>query len=250
MDIFGYNLHNESDCAEILELNDRFIRRYTDVMSRYGMLPGCGEVLYEEVKKEFPQRFIDYLDAVNCFIGFSYLAPPFRSEGIGYPERLGEMFEEEQDPGLSPDEQAKEDSRIMTDENSAWMDKLAALYRRMMETISRQVLDWCNIYGVGLSQNARQEGLQVLFLFGHLLGLIKTAMFASDYFANKMAIQLVDQGMKEVSRIELLIESMQKKMPMLASLFRGRRECVSDIRRLLQTYRAFCEKHDINLDEL
>ena len=250
MDIFGYNLHNDSDCAEILELNDRFIRRYTDVMSRYGMLPGCGEVLYEEVKKEFPQRFIDYLDAVNCFVGFNYLAPPCTSERIGNPEWIGEMFEEEQETGVSPEELPTEYDRIMADKYTGWIDKLAALYRRMIETIARQVLDWCNIYGVGLSPNARQEGLQVLFLFGHLNGLIKTAMFASDYFANRMSIQLVEQGMKEVSRIELLIESMQKKMPMFASLFRGRRECVSEIRKLLLTYREFCEKHDINLDEL
>lgn len=250
MDLFGYNLKDDSDCDEVIELNDRFIRRYIDVMDRYGMLPECGEVLYEQVKKEFPQRFVDYLDGVNYFIGFNYLAPPSSFEGIGNPDWQWEASAAEVVPQIPPEEMAKREEQLEASADRDIFKYADVYYRGILEALIRQILDWCNIYGVGLKPDARQEGMQILCLLGHLLGLCRTSMAACEDYTFRMAIKLVEQGLKEISRIELLIEQLQRKMPALTALIRGRHSAIEDVRKCLLLFKDGCQKKEQSIDGL
>ena len=70
MDIPGFNLNSPEDSQAALELNERFISRYTELLDRFSVLPGCDAIIYEQLKGEFPA---DFLQSIN---NFTFLPPP------------------------------------------------------------------------------------------------------------------------------------------------------------------------------
>ena len=70
MNFPGINLNSPEECQTALELNERFIHRYTELLDRFGNLPACDALIYEQLKGEFPAEFLESLPS------FTFLPPP------------------------------------------------------------------------------------------------------------------------------------------------------------------------------
>jgi hypothetical protein len=248
-----FNIDDPSECQELLALNDRFIRRYTELVERYGLFPACGEIIYEHVKKEFPPRYIKYLDEINCINGLNCLPPPSATGYLLNPENRNGLSAEF-DP-VAPDEKDKHSDEKCSGEELLEKGNICGALdvcsRRAFEATMRQVLDWSNIYSVGLKSTAREEGLQVQLLLGHLLGIITSFASITCYDMHcQLAKTVAEQGIVDISRLELLLEKLQRKNPLLTTIFRSRHEGLEEIRKFILQFIEGCKKHIENLGEL
>ena len=249
MEIAGYNLNDPRDCGEALAVNDRFIRRYMDLVDRYGKLPACAEIISEQTKDEFPRPYREYLASLP---GLTYLVPP------GDPSILNlddDNQQQQQQPGtpnpdgFNPEEMPPEkldelfSSLDKLSKDAPVMQQLERSGRALVGVIVRQIIDWSNICSVALEKkSARIGGLQAAVLFGHLLGTINSGMYFVMDFQPRMTVALAQQGLEDIRRINQILAEILEAEPMLSTIIKGRIESMDEVGRMIQEHIDLCNK--------
>lgn len=246
MEITGYNLNDSADCAEVLALNDRFIRRYTGLCGKFGMLPGFNEIVLEHARDEFPPHYVEYLENLG---GFSCLAPP----GDPSPELLQEEMppagdnpslpgeDEYTDMPAAPPEIPMPPASQEVDENAPLLQRLENSGRVIITAATQLMMDWTNIFSVGLDSRTGEAGLQILVLIGHFTGVVNSGMYSVMDFRPQMTVALAQQGIADLRHALKLMDGVRKAIPPLDDLFQGRMAATQDLEKMLRRHISLCE---------
>lgn len=216
MDIPGYNLNSPEDSQAALELNERFIHRYTELLDRFSTLPGCDALIYEQLKGEFPADFL------QSIANFTFLPPP----GDPTLASANDMVAQETMP--SPEELAQENEEA----NSIPDEELPPQLRLMRQTEQQILLvqnsvyqflcDWCNLYAAVLPPERRPDGLQVLMAASLMLGNMRSCIDQMACFQFEMAMQLSFRGEHYCKTLVELTNALRKALPSLSALLSSR----------------------------
>jgi len=185
MDFTGYNLNDPQECRQASELNDRFIHRYMGLLDRFEQLPACDDLIFNQVKDEFP---VDYL---NGFTTFGTLPPP------------GDPLLDEQHPqpgdDTPPPENADEEDQPPEDspdmpQDVKLMRKLDQGARLVVSSAYQLLMDWCNLSAIVLKPPQRTRGMQLLGLLALFTGNINSSIDQLACFQIEMAILLCERA--------------------------------------------------------
>ena len=227
----GLNLNSPEESQAALELNERFIHRYTELLDRFGNLPACDALIYEQLKGEFPAEFLDSLSS------FTFLPPPgdpTASGGVpeqGVSEEMENAGENEEAANI-PDEELPPQLRMMRQTEQHILLVQNSVYQLMC--------DWCNLYAAVLPPARRRDGLQVLMFSSLMLGNMRSCMDQMACFQFGMALQLSIRGCQLCKVLFRLIQKLAHDLPSLSALLTERVKALqntlqsfADIQRLL-----------------
>ena len=220
MNFPGINLNSPEECQTALELNERFIHRYTELLDRFGNLPACDALIYEQLKGEFPAEFLESLPS------FTFLPPPgdptapnanaAEQADLEDMEPPGEMDE----PPNIPDEELPPQLRMMRQTEQHILLVQNSVYQLMC--------DWSNLYSAILPPNRRKEGLQVLMLSSLMLGNMRSCLDQMGCFQFGMALQLSFRGHQLCEELFKLIQKLDHELPNLSTLLSSRIKLLED----------------------
>ncbi|MBQ4480290.1 MAG: hypothetical protein II943_06600 [Victivallales bacterium] len=228
MDIPGFNLNSPEDSQAALELNERFISRYTELLDRFSVLPGCDAIIYEQLKGEFPA---DFLQSIN---NFTFLPPPgdptlatandmADGEAMPSPE---ELAQENEEANNIPDEELPPQLRLMRQTEQHIL--------LVQNSVYQLLCDWCNLYGAVLPPERRTAGLQVLMVASLMLGNMRSCLDQMACFQFAMALQLSIRGEHYCKALFDLINELGSALPNLSALLSSR---VSVLEQNLQVFK-------------
>ena len=212
----GVDFNSPEGCQITLELNERFIHRYTELLDRFSRLPGCDALIYAKLKDEFPPEYLEGLHT------YTYLPPP----GDPSANSLGEA--PEVDGQDSPEEIAKANEEA----NNIPDEELPPQLRLMRQTeqhilltqnsVYQLLCDWCNLYAAVIPAESRGTAIQTLMLAAGLLGNMRSCLEQMACFQFGMALQLCRRSLRLGGTLLEQLQSLQHSLPGLASLLKER----------------------------
>ena len=212
----GTNLNNSDECRNAVEMNERFIRRCTELWDRFAGLPACDDLIYNAVKDEFPQAYLASMD------NYCYLPPP----GEPAMNRLGDEFsgdmsQEGPEGGMSPEEGANPDFSRMPPEMQE-VQKTLSQGRILSNSIYQLLFDWVNIYSAVVQGHDRREGLQVLTLLAMIQANLRSGLDNLAFEQPHMASALLERVLNLHRECARIIGEMLKKSAPLRQVFQSR----------------------------
>ncbi len=260
MEFPGYDLNYAEDCLEASKLNDRFIHRYMKLLDRFAKLPACDELIFAQVKNEFPPEYLASLR------DFSFLPPPgdplFTEDDNFAPEQDDEFFTPPMAPpptgeikpppppgGASDHEKDAQDSESKSEKS----DKQPQTPRNPLqhaEQIANSVhcalyhlmLDWCNIYAMVLPLDLRRPGLQTLVLLGQCIGYITSAADQLSCHQFIMCASLADKCLANCTRVEGLLGKMAGRANTMKQVMAYRLPPLHTAKENLKNFSHICRK--------
>jgi hypothetical protein len=251
MNFPGYDLNKPRDCREASALNDRFIHRYMGLLDRFSMLPACEDLIYNQVKGEFPKDYLDSLATFSC------LPPPGdplldneNTESLPAEDEEEndddnpDAVNEEGDAASDEDEEPKDDNEddAALPEEMKLMRQLERRGRMMISSVYQIMFDWCNLYSIVIPAEQRREGLQVLVLLGLCLGNLNSSMDQLACFQTEMAITLCEKAHVNNKQLCALMTELMKKCENLKTIIEGRVRSIQALDTALLEHIATCRK--------
>ncbi|MBO4620595.1 MAG: hypothetical protein J5654_10860 [Victivallales bacterium] len=211
---FDFNSPEDSQVA--LELNERFIHRYTELLDRFSTLPGCDALIYANLKDEFPREYLEGLST------YTYLPPPGDTtgstpgempdvDGADNPEELAKANEEANN---IPDEELPPQLRLMRQTEQHILLTQNSVYQLLC--------DWCNLYAAVIPAEFRRNALQTLMLAAGLLGNMRSCLDQLGCFQFGMALQLCRRALQQGTTMLEQLQTIQQDIPGLAPLLKER----------------------------
>lgn len=211
---FDFNSPEDSQLA--LELNERFIHRYNELLDRFSTLPGCEDLIYATLKDEFPHEYLESLGT------YTFLPPP------GDPSTNNLDSAANFDPQESPEELEKEREEA----NNIPDEELPPQLRLMRQTeqhilltqnsIYQLVCDWCNLYAAVIPAESRLTAIQILMLASGLLANMRSCLEQMACFQFGMALQLCKRGIQQGVELMKQLREIHNSVPGLSSLLKER----------------------------
>ena len=231
MDFPGYNLNDAEECREASALNDRFIHRYMGLLDRFEQLPACDDLIYNQVKDEFPQEYL------NSLRSFGTLPPP------GDPM----LDEQPPQPGDEPpdnngdDEEQKppqDDPSIPAD--IRLMQRLDQGARLVVSSAYQLLMDWCNLSAIVIKPPQRLRGMQLLGYLALFTGNINSSIDQLSCYQLEMAIHLCRRAQVLCDKIVALMDSFSAESDQLKSILDMRAKSVNVLKGTLEEHIKTC----------
>lgn len=212
---FDFNSPGDSQIA--LELNERFIQRYSELLDRFSTLPGCDALVYAKLKDEFPPEFLDNLST------YTYLPPPGdpSTGGIGDPatalesqETPEEIAKEREEANNVPDEELPPQLRLMRRTEQHILLTQNSVYQLLC--------DWCNLYAAVIPAQSRPAAMQILMLAAMLLANLRSCTDQMATFQFGMALQLCRRGLELGNAMLKQLQTLQRELPGISELLNER----------------------------